>query len=110
MNQLSAWALTLTCELPVMLLLARTQSAKRVLIVAASASSITHPVAWRIASVLSADEYLIGLLLIEMAVVLAEAVWYKFWLGSSFGKSLWWSLLANTMSFVVGFVWMSLSW
>lgn len=104
MEQFYAWALTLACELPVMLLLARALPARRVLVVAAAASSLTHPVAWHIASILSPDEYPVGIGLIEAGVVLAEAAWYRLWLSAGFGKTLWWSLLANATSF--GFGWL----
>jgi len=89
-----------------MLLLARALPALRVLVIAATASGLTHPVAWHIASVLSPDEYPIGVWLIEAGVVLTEAVWYRLWLCPRFGKSLWWSLFANAASFGVG--WMML--
>lgn len=104
MNQWSALGLTLACELPVMLLLARTQAVSRVLVIAATASGLTHPLAWHIASVLSPDEYPIGVWLIETGVVLTEALWYRLWLCSTFGKSLWWSLLANASSFGLGWL------
>ncbi len=104
MNQLHAWGLTLACEIPVMLFLVRAQPAMRLLVIAATASSLTHPVAWKIASVLSPDEYRTGLLLIESGVVLTEATWYRLWLRASFCNTLWWSLLANTASFGVGWM------
>lgn len=109
MNQLHALGITLACELPIMPLLARTQPVMRVLVIAASASIITHPIAWHIASVLSPDEYPTGLWIIEFCVILAEAAWYQFWLRNGLGKSLWWSLLANTLSFAAGVAWVSLS-
>lgn len=98
--------LTLACEIPVMLLLARSLPVMRVLVVSAGASCLTHPLAWYIASVLSPDEYVPGLWLIEAGVVLIEAVLYQLWLRSGFAKSLSWSLLANASSF--GFGWLLL--
>lgn len=105
MNQLQALGLTLACELPVMtLLLARSQPALRILFVTIGASCLTHPIAWRIASVLSPEEFVFGLWLIEVGVVLVEAAWYQFWLRAGFGKTLWWSLLANAISFGIGWL------
>jgi len=104
MNQWHALCLTLACEMPVMLLLARKFPATRVLFVAASASSLTHPLAWRIASVLSPSEYVLGLWLIEAGVVLSEAIWYQSWLLPGFAKSLFWSFVANACSFGIGWL------
>jgi hypothetical protein len=106
-DQLHALGLTLACEVPVVTLLARTRPVSQVLIVAIGASCLTHPLAWRIASVLSPDEYRSGLWLIEIGVVLVEAMWYRFWLCARFGLALRWSLLANAMSFGAG--WLLLS-
>jgi len=110
MDKFQLWGLTLACELPVMMLLARPQPAMRILIVAASASGLTHLVAWYVMSTLSLDDLLIGLLFMEIGIILAEAVWYRIWLSTRFGKSLWWSLLTNGMSFAVVVAWSSLSW
>jgi hypothetical protein len=88
------------------LALGRDLPAKRLLVVAISASSLTHPVAWYIASILSPDEYSVGVWLIETGVVLSEAGWYQFWLRVGAGKSLLWSLMANASSF--GFGWLLL--
>lgn len=104
MNQWHALGLTLVCELPVLLLLARAQPLMRVLVIAASASGLTHPVAWHIASVLSPDEYPIGIWLIEIVIVLTEALWYQFWLRPGAAKSLLWSLLANASSYSFGWL------
>lgn len=107
MNQWTALGLTLVCEVPVMLLLTRMQPAMRpliVAIVATAASCLTHPVAWRIASVLSHDEYRIGFWLIEAGVVLFEAIWYRLWLRTGFGRALCWSLFANAASLSVGYL------
>jgi len=103
-NQWYALGLTLVCELPVLLLLARAQPVMRVLVIAASASGLTHPVAWYAASVLSPDEYPIGIWLLESGVVLAEALWYQFWLRPGIARSLLWSLLANAISFGIGWL------
>lgn len=104
MNQWHALGLTLACEMPVMLVLARKFPATRVLTVAAGASGLTHPIAWHIASVLSPSEYILGLWLIECGVVLSEAIWYQFWLHPGFAKSMSWSLVANACSFGIGWL------
>lgn len=104
MNQTQALALTLVFEVPVMLWLARAQAVWRVLLVAVAASCLTHPLAWRIASVLSPVEYPVGIWLIELGVVLVEGLWYQFWLRAGWAKSLGWSLLANAASFGAGWL------
>jgi hypothetical protein len=104
MTQLQAYILTLACEVPVMLVLARGLSSMRVLVIAVTASSLTHPVAWHIASILSPDEYSAGIWIIEAGVVLAEALWYWLWLRPDFARSLRWSALANAASFGLGWL------
>ncbi len=104
MDQLQAMGLTVACEIPVMFWLARAQPHIRVLAIAATASCITHPVAWRIASILSPDEYSAGIWLIEAGVILVEAFWYWIWLRPSIAQSLRWSALANAASFGIGWV------
>jgi len=102
MLQWQAFLLTLLCELPVLVLLARQQPFWRVLLITASASCLTHPLAWKIASVLSQDQYLVGLGWIELVVVMVEAIWYQYWLRAGRRKSFTWSLLANATSFGIG--------
>ncbi len=104
MNQLQALGLTLACELPVMAVLARSVPIKRLLIIATGASCLTHPLAWRAALVLSADQYVTGLWLIELCVVLIEALWYQAWLRVGTARALWWSLVANATSFGLGWL------
>lgn len=107
MHQLTALGLTLAIELPVLALLARALPPARVWVVAAGASLLTHPMAWHIASVLPAEQYRVGLWLIEIGVTITEGLWYQFWLRPGIGRALWWSLLANVASF--GFGWVLLS-
>jgi len=85
-----------------MLLLARARPWLKVLAVAASASALTHPMAWHIASVLSPAEYRMGVPTIEIGVLLAEAFWYRLWLSTGIFQSLGWSLLSNAASFGIG--------
>jgi hypothetical protein len=103
-TQLHALLLTLACELPVVVLLAGSSSFTRVLIVAAGASCLTHPIAWRTATVLSPAEYSIGIALIEAGVVVIEMIWYQFFLRISWKKAFKCSLFANATSFGLGWV------
>lgn len=102
MTQPEALGLTLLFELPVMFILARGLPAGRLVLVAAGASCLTHPIAWRIASVLLPHEYTLGAILIETGVVLVEGAWYRFWLRAGLARSMLWSLLANATSFAAG--------
>ena len=104
MTEFEALILTLACEVPVMLLLARRLPVLRVLPVAVTASLITHPIAWHMASILSPAEYRAGMAWIEGGVVLIEAIWYRIWLSRIFLQALAWSLAANAFSFMVGWL------
>ncbi|WP_255990116.1 hypothetical protein [Chitinolyticbacter albus] len=104
MNQLQGLGLTLACEVPVMVMLARSQPTSRVFVAAVLASAMTHPIAWKMASILSPHEYRQGLWAIEAGVVLAEATWYHWWLHTRFSRTLLWSLLANATSFGLGWL------
>jgi len=96
--------LTLACELPLLLWLARRQPLPwwRLLLAGGLASLITHPIAWRVAMRLSPSQYQAGLWWIEAAVVLAEALVYALLLRVGLRLSLAWSLAANAASFMVG--------
>jgi hypothetical protein len=107
MNQLHALGWTLVCEVPLLILLARPRPVVPVLLVTASASLITHPLAWRVATVLSPDEYPAGLLIIETCIAAAEGLWLHAWLRAGLIRSLGWSLMANAASFLLG--WMVLA-
>ncbi len=69
---------------------------------AIAASCLTHPLAWHAASVLAADEYQRGIWLIEVLVVLAEALVYSLLLRPGWRHALLWSVLANSASFALG--------
>lgn len=105
---MTAWqalALTLVCEVPLILLLAvrwRHLSRTRVALVAVTASCLTHPLAWRAAAALAPDMYRTGLWLIEAAVVAAEALWYLAWLRPGWRRATVWSLMANAASATMG--------
>jgi len=103
-DQWHAFGLTLACEVPAMLLLARNQAVPRVLLAAVSVNCLTHPMAWRMAMLLSPEEYRSGLWLIESGVVLVEAVWYRSWLRAPLHVALGWSVLANAASLGIGWL------
>lgn len=104
MTPWQALAVTLACETPVLLLLARRHGLPpaRVALAAISANCLTHPAAWRIATVLTPAEYRAGLWWIEGGVVLAEALWYWSWLRTGMPAALLYSLLANAASLGIG--------
>ena len=105
---MSAWQallLTLVCEVPLVLLLAArlpALSRTRVGVVAATASCLTHPLAWRAAMALSPEQYRTGLWLIEAAVVAIEALWYFVWLRPGWRRATAWALAANALSAGIG--------
>lgn len=102
MHQIAALGLTLACEVPLLVVLSRPRPVLRLLLVAGSASLLTHPLAWRMALLLSPQEYGIGLLVIEACVVAVEALWLQAWLRAGLATSFGWSLLANAASFLLG--------
>lgn len=87
-----------------MWLLARHQAVARVLLAAVSVNGLTHPLAWRMAMLLSPEEYRSGLWLIEAGVVLVEAFWYRCWLRVPLAVALGWSVLANAASLGIGWL------
>lgn len=105
---MTAWqalALTLVCEVPLMLLLTARWprlSRSRVVLATVTASCLTHPLAWRAAAALAPDMYRTGLWLIEAAVVAAEALWYLAWLRPGWRRATVWSLMANAASATMG--------
>jgi hypothetical protein len=107
MNQWQALGVTLAFEVPVVFVLARNCPPGRLLMVAVTASCLTHPFVWKIASVLSNDEYIVGVWLIESCAVLVEALWYRYWLPVSGFSAASWSIVANLTSFSVGWLWQS---
>lgn len=104
MNQYQALGLTLACEVPIILYLVRDRAVLLVFAVCATASMITHPFAWKMSLLLSPTEYQIGVVVIEMCVVIVEALWYKAWLRLTIWRSLLYSTVANTASFMVGWM------
>ena len=106
MVQMQALALTLAVELPVLCVLARRLPgpAWRTALAGALASGLTHPVAWRAASVLAAEGYLQGLAAIEAAVVATEALVLALLLHPGTRAALTWSLTINASSVTVGWL------
>jgi hypothetical protein len=103
-----AFALTLACELPLVLLTTRSlpqpMSLRRVLLVATAANLLTHPLAWRLSRTLGPDDYQTGAALIEAGVIVVEALWYYGWLRTGAGRALGASLLANAASLLTGWL------
>lgn len=104
MNWSGAFALTLACELPAVLLTTRPLPAARVLLVAAAANLLTHPLAWRVSRTLAPDDYQAGVALIEAGVVVVEALWYYGWLRMGAGRAFGVSLFANAASLLTGWL------
>jgi hypothetical protein len=104
MSQYQALGLTLVCEIPVILFLVRDRAFFKVFIIAATASMITHPFAWKMSLLLSSAEYQTGVVVIEVCVVIVEALWYQVWLRLGVWRSLLYSATANTASFMIGWL------
>lgn len=106
MGQGAALALTLAVELLVAFgWLRRTRPSlppPRIVIAGLLPSLLTHPLAWRAAAALPAAGYARGVLAIEAAVVLVEAVVLRLLLGRPWQDALLLALLANAASFAVG--------
>lgn len=102
MEEISALGLTLACEVPMLLVLARRHSGRAVFMAAVGASLLTHPLAWQAAAKLGPDQYVAGVVVIEAVVVVVEATWYQFWLRPGPGRALVWSLAANGLSALTG--------
>lgn len=104
MGQLDAFGLTLACEISVALLMARSVTRPRLLLAVTSANCLTHPFAWALAMRLSPHTYLAGLGLIELTVVVTEALCYRWWLRLRSGRAIALSLLANATSLGTGWL------
>ena len=107
MDYAAALGLTLAVEVPVVVLVAGQlgSAPRRAAVVALVASLLTHPVLWFVvAPAMDAWLGIWGIVLAEIAVVVAEAVVYQRGLRPPIGwaASLWLSLLANALSFGIG--------
>ncbi len=106
MGQSAALALTLGVESLVVLMWLRSAAVsvpwRRMAIAALLPSLLTHPVAWRAASALSADGYVAGLVAIETAVVLVEAAVLRALLPIDARRALVGAVAANLASFTAG--------
>lgn len=67
-------------------------------------SLLTHPLAWRMWERLGPQDYPLGVILIEAAVWLVEAVLLKLLLPMRWWQTLLLSLFANAASFAVGWM------
>lgn len=108
LTQMEALALTLAIELPVLAVCARLARwpLRRVLVVGALASCLTHPLAWWAAlsmpGTVPVSEFEIGLLAIEVLVTLAEALLFLVLLRVGWVRALGVSVLANGASALAG--------
>lgn len=104
---MTALALTLAIEIPVVVALAwRIENDRlRLVLIAAAATLLTHPFAWWANETLvDWPFYTVRAPLIEGAVVVAEALLYRVVLFSTSKGALVASALANTLSFALGLV------
>ncbi|MFZ2890963.1 hypothetical protein [Sulfuricurvum sp.] len=102
MTQLEGLMWTLIIELPIAITLLRSQPILKLLFVATSASLMTHPIAWYLSVLLSPQEYRVGFYAIETAVIVTEALWYQGWFQLEWRYSVMVSLIANTVSMILG--------
>jgi len=110
MNQLFALLISLTIEVPIVLIALLT--AKQVfsyveichiLIIAYGATLFTHPLAWEInEALIPYMEFPVRAILIETAVILAEGTLYWIILNLGWRRGLFLSLIANVSSFSGG--------
>jgi hypothetical protein len=104
MGQGAALVLTLVVECLVVVVLLRPSviGMSRILAVAAAASLLTHPFAWRAAAALSPDGYAQGVAIIETVVVLVEAAVLRLLLPVGARRALVIATVANLASFTAG--------
>ncbi len=108
LTQMEALALTLAIELPVLAVCARVARwpLRRVLVVGALASCLTHPLAWWAAlsmpGTVPVSEFETGLLAIEVLVTLVEAFLFALLLRVGWLRALGASVLANGASALAG--------
>jgi len=98
---LTSFLLTNALELPVLLLVFRDVSRKRVLLVGMLATSLTHPVLWWVWPHVVSD-YTTAVLTGEILIVCVEAIVLGLGLQVGWRKALAGSALANGTSMVLG--------
>jgi uncharacterized protein (DUF736 family) len=103
-SQAGALGLTLLVEVPIVLVASR--SAARApawrIVAALLPSCLTHPFAWHAIGNFGAHDYLAGLLLIELIVVLVEALLIGWLAGLRAPAAIGLSVLANAASALAG--------
>ncbi|MBP6646830.1 MAG: hypothetical protein KA207_13295 [Burkholderiaceae bacterium] len=104
MPLLQALLLTWLVEVPLLIRLIPALPRSKVVLAGLAASLLTHPVAWWAASLLSPHDHTTGVWTIELAVVVTEALWLWVVLRTRALHSLRASAMANTASFVLGWV------
>lgn len=97
MTWLTAFLLTVSIELPVVLLLAPAARRRRAAGDACAANLLTHPCAWWAVLSLGASWWLV-----EAAVAFVEAVVYRTSTGLSWPRAALTSLLANGVTATIG--------
>lgn len=104
MHQHEAWILSLAVELPLLAAMLYRCKWKRVLVAGALATTVTHPVAWWAAGMLSPAEYTQGVLVIEIVVWATESALIRAMLPIRWSAAVAYCLFANMASVVVGFL------
>lgn len=109
MTQWSALALTFLIEVPIVLVLCRFWLARdvptlHVIPVAFAATMITHPVVWWLNKSLKMLSFWPRVTLLELLVVLVEAIVYALALSLGFKKGLIIAFIANAISFGGGLI------
>lgn len=101
---MTALGITLAVEAPLVTLVGRRLRLAwwRAIVAGLLPSLVTHPLAWRAWERLGPQDYLQGVLLIEAAVWLIEAVLLKMLLSLLWRQALLLSLFANAASFALG--------
>ena len=104
LTQASALGLTLLVEAPIVML-ASVGAPRRLAWRIAAAflpSCLTHPLAWHAAGNFSAQDYMTGLCLIELIVVMVEMLLLRLLTGMRWRAVLLISIAANTASTLTG--------
>ena len=104
LTQASALGLTLLVEAPIVMLASGGAPRGLAWRIAAAflPSCLTHPLAWHAAGNFSAQDYMIGLCLIELIVVMVEMLLLRLLTGLRWRAVLLISIAANTASTLTG--------
>jgi len=106
MTQTEALLISYITEIPICLLIMRRLGVNfnKALFAGVIATSLTHPVAWSISRLLSENEYLINIIVIELFVIVFEMLIYKTLTKIKWMHSLIISLISNLASALSGFI------